>query len=94
MPTLNSAPAQTALERQQDITKQLEGEYQALLNEFSQMSAHYQRSGWHRGFDDYRQQKIDCNTRIIYKQADLHRSRLKEAALIKVMDRRVASRAS
>lgn len=46
-----------------------------LKTELFQMSAHYLKSGWNKGFSDYYAQRREVYTRQVYAEADLQRCR-------------------
>jgi hypothetical protein len=52
-----------------------------LKTELFQMSQHYLRSGWHRGFDDYYYQRREVSTKLLYAERDLVRSQARERTL-------------
>jgi hypothetical protein len=86
--SLSLSLKQPTLERQEAETKRLEAKVEALKKEHFQMGQHFLKSSWHRGFDDYYSQRREVYVKLIYAEADLVRSKAKEAALVKAITRR------
>lgn len=69
------------LTRAQARSTELKAEVEDLKTELFDMSQHYLRMGWHRGFDDYNAQRREVSTQLLYAEADLVRSQGGEAIL-------------
>jgi hypothetical protein len=91
--TVNSPMPSPSLQRQLAETERLEALVEALKTEHFQMGQHFLKSSWHRGFDDYYSQRREVYVKLIFAEADLVRSKAKEAALINAIARREAAMA-
>lgn len=69
------------LEKAHAETVRLKTTVDELKTELDQMTTHYLRTGWHRGFDDYYSQRREVYTRLAITERKLERSRGREAAL-------------
>jgi hypothetical protein len=69
------------LTRAQADSATLETDVKSLKKELFDMSQHYLRMGWHRGFNDYYAQRREVSTQLLYTQRDLVRSQGREIIL-------------
>lgn len=69
------------LNRAQGETARLKATVDELKTELDQMTTHYLRTGWHRGFDDYYAQRREVYTRLAIAERKLETSRARERRL-------------
>ena len=69
------------LENARTETARLQTLTQDITTELYQMSQHYLRMGWHKGFQDYYAQRREVHTQLVYAEADLQRSKARERKL-------------
>lgn len=69
------------LERAQGESNRLQDAANDLKTELDQMTAHYLRTGWHHGFDDYYSQRREVYTQLAITERNLEKSQGREAIL-------------